>query len=250
MPILSPEQLTGRVRSHVMELLEPRCTLHPAATQAFLGLRAEAAQSGIDLWAASSFRDFDRQLAIWNDKFLGRRPLLDAAGRPLDHASLDDGQRIRAILIWSALPGASRHHWGTEIDVIDRAALATGQQAQMVRQEYAPGGVFEKLGDWLSHHCARFGFFHPYNIDRGGVQPEPWHLSFAPLSVPALSQLTVAVLQNALDAVDLAGGKLVRAQLGDLHRRYVASVAAPTPDALAGSPGGNPDQSCSQAFLK
>jgi hypothetical protein len=213
-------------------------------------LRAEAARSGIDLWPASSFRDFERQLAIWNDKFLGRRPLLDAAGQPLDGASLDDGQRIQAILIWSALPGASRHHWGTEIDVIDRAALPAGQQAQMVRQEYAAGGVFEKLGDWLSHHCARFGFFHPYDIDRGGVQPEPWHVSFAPVSVPALSRLTVAVLQDALGAVALAGGDIVKRQLADLHRRYVASVAAPAPDALAAPVGADPDQSCSQAFLK
>jgi len=240
MLILSPEQLTGRVRSHVVELRELRCSLHPAAAEAFRGLRAQAAKSGIDLWPASSFRDFERQLAIWNDKFLGRRPLLDAAGQPLDYASLDDGQRIQAILIWSALPGASRHHWGTEIDVIDRAALPPGQQPQIVRQEYATGGVFEKLGGWLSRHGARFGFFQPYDIDRGGVQPEPWHLSFAPVSVPALSGLTVAVLQDALGEVDLAGGSVVRRELADLHRRYVASVAAPDPQVLAAGPGASP----------
>jgi len=233
MPILNAEQLTGRVRSHVMELAEPRCTLHPAAAQAFLGLRAEAARSGIDLWPASSFRNFDRQLAIWNDKFHGRRPLLDAASQMLDYARMDDAQRVQAILIWSALPGASRHHWGTEIDVIDRAALPAGEQARIVPQEYAPGGVFERLDEWLSHHCARFGFFHPYDIDRGGVQPEPWHLSFAPVSAPALSQLSVAVLQDALSAVELAGADVVMRQLGDLHRRYVASVAAPGAAALA-----------------
>lgn len=233
MPILSTKQLTGSVRSHVMELLEPRCTLHPDAGQAFLALRAEAAGAGIDLWPASSFRDFDRQLRIWNDKFQGRRPLLDAAGQPLDHTSLDDAQRVQAILIWSALPGASRHHWGTEVDVIDRLALPAGQQAKMVPAEYAAGGVFDKLNDWMAQHCARFGFFHPYDIDRGGVQPEPWHLSFAPVSQPALSLLTEAVLRDVLACVELAGAQVVLSRLGELHRRYVAAVAAPSAAALA-----------------
>jgi LAS superfamily LD-carboxypeptidase LdcB len=183
MLILSPEQLTGRVRTHVMELPEPRCTLHPAAAQAFLQLRAEAARSGIDLIPASSFRDFPRQLSIWNDKYYGRRPLLDAAGRPLDAKQLSDQQIVEAILLWSALPGASRHHWGTEIDVIDRAALPAGHQTQMVPQEYRAGGVFEQLGQWIPQHCADFGFFLPYDVDRGGVQPEPWHLSYAPYPI-------------------------------------------------------------------
>jgi len=47
---------------------------------------------------------------------------------------------VRAILHWSALPGASRHHWGTEIDVIDRAALADGRKAQLIPAEYGADG--------------------------------------------------------------------------------------------------------------
>ena len=88
-----------------------------------------------------------------------------------------------AILLWSALPGASRHHWGTEIDVIDRAALRPGQHAQLIPAEYCAEGVFGGLDRWLTEHAGAFGFFRPYDRDRGGVQPEPWHLSFAPVSV-------------------------------------------------------------------
>src|ERR1700722_15749822 len=131
MLILGPEQLTGRVRSHVVELREPRCTLHPQAAAAFVALRSQAAHVDIDLIAVSSFRDFGRQLAIWNDKFYGRRPLLDAAEKPLNRADMSEEQLVRAILIWSALPGASRHHWGTEIDVVDKAALRGGQSPQL-----------------------------------------------------------------------------------------------------------------------
>ena len=33
---------------------------------------------------------------------------------------------IETILLWSALPGGSRHHWGTDVDVFDAAAVAPG----------------------------------------------------------------------------------------------------------------------------
>src|SRR5580700_5904887 len=240
MLILSPEQLTGRVRSHVMELSKPRCTLHPGAAEAFLGLREEAAKAGIDLVAASSFRDFGRQLTIWNDKYYGRRPLLDAAGRALNPKRLSDEQIVEAILLWSALPGASRHHWGTEVDVIDRAALRGEQRAQLVPAEYAAEGVFGRLDRWLSEHAESYGFFRPYDRDRGGVQPEPWHLSFAPVATAALRALTIDVLSEALRDVALAGAEAIWPQLEQIHARYVRAVATPGARALAFSPGSRP----------
>jgi LAS superfamily LD-carboxypeptidase LdcB len=240
MLILSPEQLTGRVRSHVMELSKPRCTLHPGAAEAFLGLREEAAKAGIDLVAASSFRDFGRKLTIWNDKYYGRRPLLDAAGRALNPKRLSDEQIVEAILLWSALPGASRHHWGTEIDVIDQAALPAGHQPQMVPAEYRNGGIFERLGHWITQHCADFGFFLPYDVDRGGVQPEPWHLSYAPVSTPSLAALSVEVLEAALKEVQIAAAAVVMRQLPSIHSRYVARVAHPGAIALKPAGRSNP----------
>jgi len=233
MALLTAEQLTGRSREHVCEVQELNCTLHPAAARAFAALRAAASPAGLDLAAASSFRDFDRQLAIWNDKYLGRRPLLDPQGEPLEAAVMTAPDLVRAILHWSALPGASRHHWGTEIDVIDRAALGPGQQAQLVPAEYAANGPFSRLDGWLTEHAEDFGFFRPYDRDRGGVQPEPWHLSFAPISSAAVAALTVEVLSQALEGVDLAGSEAVRSQLGEIHARYVRAVAAPSKLALA-----------------
>jgi len=235
MSILSAEQLTGRVRSHVLDIPECGCILHPDAATAFLGLRAAAAQGDIDLVPVSTFRNFQHQLTIWNDKFYGRRPLLDRDGRALDPVAMTEEEVVRAILLWSALPGASRHHWGTEIDLIDRAALPTGQRPQLIALEYSPGGVFEKLGAWLPRHCEDYGFFLPYDRDRGGVRPEPWHLSFAPVSSRALPALTVEVLAAALSDVELAGAAVVRRQLRDIHARYVCAVAQPGAAALAGS---------------
>jgi len=231
MPILTPEQLTGRVSTHVLEVPQLSCRLHADAATAFLALARQAAHDGIDLAATSSFRPFARQLAIWNAKFHGRQALLDRTGQPVDVRGLDEEQIVRAILLWSALPGASRHHWGTEVDVYDRAVLAPPARPRLLPQEYAAEGAFAPLSAWLSRHCARYGFFRPYDSDRGGVQPEPWHLSFAPVAGAALPALTLQVLAEALrdgepagDA--LAGAATVQRLLPEIHERYVLRVAA------------------------
>ena len=102
------DQLTGRVRTHLRELKEPPCALHLDVMQPFLAMRAAAAADGIDLVAFSSFRDFDRQLGIWNGKFRGERPMQDRSGNALNALELPPAERVEAILWWSALPGASR----------------------------------------------------------------------------------------------------------------------------------------------
>jgi LAS superfamily LD-carboxypeptidase LdcB len=226
-PPLGPLELTGRARSHIVELVEPRCALHRDVVRPWLALRAAAARAGIDLIPSSSFRDFEQQLRIWNAKFRGERALLDAAGAPLDAAALDERTRVEAILHWSALPGASRHHWGTEIDVIDAAALPGGQRPALVPAEYAPGGIFARLGAWLDAYAGEFGFYRPYDIYRGGVQPEPWHLSYAPVARQAETLLTPELLAEALASADMAGRDVVLPRLGDIHARYVRAVAAP-----------------------
>ena len=65
--------------------------------------------------------------------------------------------------------------------------------------EFAPGGLFSALDRWLQQHAEGFGFFRPYDRDRGGVAPEPWHLSFAPVSGEALQTLRLEVLAEALN---------------------------------------------------
>jgi LAS superfamily LD-carboxypeptidase LdcB len=248
MPILTPEQLTGRVSTHVLEVPQLACSLHPDAGAALLAMARRAALDGIDLAVTSAFRPFARQLAIWNAKFGGRRELLDRDGRALQAASMSEPQIVQAILLWSALPGASRHHWGTDIDVYDRAALPPPARPGLIPQEYAAGGVFEPLSAWLARHAEQYGFFRPYDSDRGGVQPEPWHLSFAPVAGAALAALTLDVLADALsagapadapmaaalpDAPALAGAATVRQQLPQIHECYVCRVAAPGALALA-----------------
>ncbi len=228
----TPLQLTGRSRGHIVDLDNPRCSLHRAVVQPFQQLRAAAAAAGIDLVPVSSFRDFDRQLAIWNGKHRGEREVLAADGSVLDAGSLDEEARVVAILRWSALPGASRHHWGTDMDVIDAQAVPADYRPRLVAGEYGPGGVFARLDAWLTAHAADHGFYRPYATWRGSVQPEPWHLSFAPVATLALAAYSVEILRAALAEADIAARAVVERDLPMIVERYVRNVDAPPAGAI------------------
>ncbi|HEY3786651.1 MAG TPA: M15 family metallopeptidase [Steroidobacteraceae bacterium] len=225
--MLNALELTGRAATHVGEISGLGCALHADAGRALLAMREAARGAGIDVGVASGFRDFPRQVAIWTAKFKGERALLDRHGLEIEHASLDEAALIQAILLWSALPGASRHHWGSEVDVIDLACLPAGGRPRLVPQEFAPGGCFTRLDRWLADNMARFGFFRPYTTDRGGVQPEPWHLSYRPVSVPALEALSVDVLAEAIAGTDMPGRGQVLEGLQEIYARYVRAVDTP-----------------------
>ena len=225
--MLNALELTGRATTHVREFREHKCALHPRAARAMRAMRQGAMAHGLHLDVVSGFRDFERQVAIWTAKFTGKRPLLDKFGGELASAGLSEPQLIDAILIWSALPGGSRHHWGSEIDVFDSAALPDGAKPQLVAQEFAPGGCFARCDLWLSQNMKRFGFFRPYTTDRGGVQPEPWHLSYAEVSVPALKGLSIDVLREAIARSEMPGREAVLDRLPRLYEQYVLAVDSP-----------------------
>ncbi len=190
-------------------------------------MRDLASHAGIDLVAWSAFRDFDRQLTIWNGKFAGERPMVAPTGERLDVLALTPGERVAAILCWSALPGASRHHWGTDVDLVDRNAIPAGYRVQLTPEEFSPAGPFAAQAAWLEEHAARFGFFRPYRGLRSGVQPEPWHYSFAPLAEPSRRELTPGLLRETLASAPLSGKEYVLANLDELHTRYVAQIDWP-----------------------
>jgi len=224
---MNPAELTGRERSHVVDLPDLDCALHIDAVAPFLSLRGAASGGGIDLVPVSGFRDFGRQLRIWNEKYAGKRPLLDASERVVDAADLSPDERIDAILRWSALPGASRHHWGTDVDLIDRNALAGGHPLRLTADQYAGDGRFAPLAAWLDRHAVRFGFFRPYRGILSGVQAEPWHFSFAPLAETARRALTPALLREAILQAPIEGKERILARLEELYARFVARVDLP-----------------------
>jgi len=221
------KELTGTTDEHVLVDVRPVSIakpIHRDAVVPFLALQADAKKAGFDLQIASGFRDYQRQLKIWNAKSAGERLVTDDRGKPLELEKATEKQLMLAILRWSALPGASRHHWGTEIDVYDAAAVAPNYQVQLVPDEVNEGGVFAPLHTWLDErieHEKAFGFFRPYQQDHGGVAPERWHLSYAPQSFRYQKAMTKTALQEFLLHQDFAFKSLILSDLETLFERFI-----------------------------
>ena len=232
--MLNTLELTGRVRTHVVQRDDLCAAIYADALEPFLAMKADAARAGVDIAVVSSFRDFAAQQRIWDLKYRGERPLYDADGNVRDHASLSEEEIVDAILCWSAVPGGSRHHWGTELDVVDAAAMPEGYRVRLVPAETQPGGIFYRLHCWLDANMQRYGFFRPYATFRGGVLPEPWHLSYAPVSLPALRALTLEVLAEAIQSSDMLGKEIVVRRLRRIYERYVDNVDLPPAGSRSG----------------
>lgn len=222
-PLLTDALLNGCDDSFIDHASLER-PVHSALVPAWHQLVAAARTAGFDPVIASGFRSYQRQLTIWNDKAAGTRAVLDASGQPLDVTALDDWQLVQAILRWSALPGASRHHWGTDVDVYDRAAVDQSYAVQLTPDEVVDDGPFGAFHRWLDARIEggeAFGFFRPYAADRGGVAPERWHLSYAPMAAYYQRQLTDSRLLAALDSPALALRDCVQANWPEIFARYI-----------------------------
>jgi hypothetical protein len=98
---------------------------------------------------------------------------------------------------------------------------------ELLPSEYAPGGIFCRLSQWMEANMRSFGFYQPYRADHGGVSPEPWHLSYAPVALPALESLNLSILRRVLEASEMAGKAQVLGRLPEIYTRYMLSVDAP-----------------------
>lgn len=198
--------------------------LHSGVAEAFAILKEQAASAGIILRIASGFRNFDRQLSIWNRKAAGQLNVLGSDGQVLDLAQLTEAERVFAILRWSALPGASRHHWGTDMDVFDGRDLPADYRLQLTTAEAY--SQFARLHAWLDERMAKegsaHGFIRPYQQDRGGIAPEPWHLSYAPLAEAFQRVFSLGQLAAILAATDIALKEAILANLDEIHHRFIA----------------------------
>ena len=227
----TPAILAGQTEEHLCppgEVERLGARMHQEAVDAFVALRSAAAEAGFDVAILSGFRSFDRQLGIWNRKASGEQPVHDSEARPMDLATLSDEGLVYAILRWSALPGASRHHWGTDLDIYDAAARPEGYEIELVPAEVDAGGMFAPLHEWLDRRIAAgtsFGWYRPYDTDRGGVAPERWHLSYAPIAVPYARTLTFERLHAVIAGVtDMRLRDVVLDRLPVIFERFVHNV--------------------------
>lgn len=197
--------------------------IHHQMLADFQALVLNAEQAGIEINIASGFRSFERQLLIWNNKFNGITPIKNSDGEQVDIAELNEFEIAEAILLYTALPGASRHHWGCDIDIYS-GNLLNGQALQLEPWEYEKSGPMAKLSSWLADNAKKFGFYFPYDSFRGGVAAEPWHLSYAPLAEQYQAVMSIEQLHQHLLQADIVGKNSIIENLPQIFKRYINNV--------------------------
>lgn len=225
---MTNEIITGSTDTHLVRLGEDQADtenqfIHKQVLQPLIDLQVAGREAGFDIKICSAFRSFERQLFIWNGKASGMRPVMDPFGKAINIQELSPWQKIQAILRWSALPGASRHHWGTDFDIFDANAMPENYQIQLTPEEVQGDGLFAPMHDWLDDYLKseKTNFYRPYTIDKGGIAPERWHLSYRPLADQYAQMLNADVLSNRLKDSNLMLLDVVLEYLDDIFQRYI-----------------------------
>ena len=146
--------------------------------EAFKKMHAAAKEAGIQLTIRSATRNFQSQKGIWEAKWTGQRILSDGKNAQRDYP--DPKERALKILEYSSMPGTSRHHWGTDIDL------------NAFNNRYFASGEGLKVYEWLQANAHQYGFCQPYTA-KGALRPngyneEKWHWSYLPVATQLSDQ--------------------------------------------------------------
>lgn len=148
--------------------------LHKQTYRSFKEMFAAAKKDGITLIIKSAARNFAHQKRIWEGKWDGHR--LVEGGQNLAETTPPNKERALIILRYSSMPGSSRHHWGTDIDI------------NAFENEYFESGQGLQEYEWLVAHAADYGFCQPYTAKDAerpdGYFEEKWHWSYLPVAQP------------------------------------------------------------------
>ena len=190
----STEELMGKAK---IDLFGKDINLRETAHDAFLEMKKAAYSDGFNIKIVSSYRDFNRQEAIWERKYL----------EYTEEKNLSPLKAIDKIIEYSTIPGTSRHHWGTDIDIIDGYPKTKGDV--LVPEKFEAGGPFENFKKWMDENSKKFDYYLVYtkNSRRRGFKYEPWHYSYAPLSVPMLTTFRKKNLLQLLQKEDFLGSE-------------------------------------------
>jgi hypothetical protein len=186
----------------------------------------------------SHYRSFDRQARIVRDQL---DPNLRSASTDQEIEAA-----LRRILTTRSMPGFSRHHWGTDIDIVS-----------VKRSDWQPNRRLAPLIPFIRAVATEHGFFTPYSAGTGSPrfegfprpsQPhhdeEPWHLSYWPIANhiqqewterfqgPALVDLLARVAPQIRGPVSQETMERVLEKLDLLS--YQTNIAAPPPRAEHG----------------
>ena len=145
--------------------------LRKEALNAFILMWQCAKSEGVSLTIISACRNFNHQKSIWEAKWNGSRKV---GGKDLSQSIPNAAERAKEILKYSSMPGTSRHHWGTDIDI------------NSLSPAYFESGKGKKEYEWLRDNAFEFGFCQVYS-EKGderkyGYEEEKWHWSYIPIA--------------------------------------------------------------------
>ena len=171
-------------------------TMHVQTKAALSKMRQAALEEGIQIEVVSAFRSFQRQKEIYEGKY-----------KRFTNEGLSPQAAIDKIIEYSTIPGTSRHHWGTDLDLID--GKPPRPKSVLNAANFHGKGPFCKLKEWLDLHAVEFGFYEVYTDqpDRKGFYYEPWHWSYAPVSIPMLEAYKKLDIRAILEEEDIAGSE-------------------------------------------
>jgi D-alanyl-D-alanine carboxypeptidase len=183
--------------------------LQKEVLNAFIEMHEVAKKDNINLIIISSTRTFDQQKIIWENKWNGNT-LVENTN--LNETNLTATQKATKILTYSSMPGTSRHHWGTDIDL------------NSLNPFYFTFGKGKSEYKWLEENAHRFGFCQPYK-DKGksrlyGYEDEPWHWSYIPIAHTYIVEYPKIVQYN--DISGFLGSEL--APKIDIINKYVLNI--------------------------
>lgn len=158
---------------------------------AFKKMHESAQKDGVSLKIVSAARNFNHQKRIWEAKWNGTRKV---SGLRLNESIPNPAKRAKKILLYSSMPGTSRHHWGTDIDI------------NSVNPSYFETKTGQKEYEWLRINASEFGFCQTYTTkgsDRpNGYEEEKWHWTYTPTSILFLSYYSRMISEDKISGFD------------------------------------------------
>ena len=184
--------------------------LHKDVYDSFRKMYDKAQSEGISLRILSATRNFDYQKGIWDRKWNGQTILSDGSKAS---EIQDPVERAKKILLYSSMPGTSRHHWGTDIDI------------NAFSNEYFEEGQGQLEYNWLMKNAGDFGFCQPYTskeLGRTGYEEEKWHWTYLPLSIDLTSYYKAHISNAMIDSI----ARTSIASKIDMLNNYVLGIAS------------------------
>ena len=156
-----------------------------------------AKKEGFTPHVISSYRTYAHQKRIWDNKFINFT----------QRDKLSPEKAIEKIIEYSTIPGTSRHHWGTDFDIVDASKGIVDNPLH--EKHFNENGVYHEFKLWLNQHAESFGFYEVYTnrANRKGFYYEPWHFSYLPTSCQMLREYIEQNLIETIQGSEIQGSQ-------------------------------------------